>query len=166
MSESTKPAAASLAEIKAAFPKFKAEFVLSCIERSLPMASVMTEALAAMDEEMQALKAKLAQYEQQEEQAKAKSMEEEELAKAKAMEEEKEEEEVEAKAKAKARLGVRPVAKAAGGSASKPSATAQWTGSVSSKVASGLSRSQAIHAVEREFPGLRQQMIEEANAAR
>ena len=163
----TKPVAASLAEIKAAFPKAKAEFVLNCIERQLPMASVMTEALAAMDEEMQALKAKLAQYEQQEEQAKAKAMEDEKEMEAKAMEHpEKDDEEVEAKAKAKARLGVKPVARSAGGSTPKQSATAQWTGSVSAKVAAGLSRAQAIHAVEREFPGLREQMIEEANASR
>jgi hypothetical protein len=159
MSESTKPVAASLAEIKAAFPKAKAEFILTCIERQLPMASVMTDALAAMDEELNTLRAKVAKFE---EEAAAKAMETEEEVVPPVTEEDKEE--VEAKAKAKAKSGVRPVAKSASGSVPKQSATAQWTGSVSAKVSSGLSRAQAIHAVEREFPGLREQMIEEANA--
>jgi ATP-dependent protease ClpP protease subunit len=163
----TQPVAASLAEIKAAFPKAKAEFVLNCIERQLPMASVMTEALAAMEEELQEVKAKLAQYEQKEQESQAKSMQDEEEMKAKAMEtEEDDDEEPEAKVKAKAKLGVKPVAKSASGSMPKQSATAQWTGAVSAKVNGGLSRAQAIHAVERDFPGLRLQMIEEANASR
>jgi ATP-dependent protease ClpP protease subunit len=157
----TKPVAASLAEIKAAFPKAKAEFVLNCIERQLPMASVMTDALAAMDEELNALRAKVAKFE---EEAAAKAMETEEEVVLPATEDDKEG--VEAKAKAKAKIGVKPVAKSAGGSTSRPSATAQWTNNVSVKASSGLSRAQAIHAVEREFPGLRQQMIEEANASR
>jgi hypothetical protein len=157
----TKPVAASLAEIKAAFPKAKAEFVLNCIERQLPRASVMTDALAAMDEELNSLRAKVAKFE---EEAAAKAMETEEEVVPPTTEDDKEE--VEAKAKAKAKIGVKPVAKSASGSAPKQSATAQWTGSVSAKVSSGLSRAQAIHAVEREFPGLREQMVEEANASR
>lgn len=152
MSE-TKPVAASLAEIKAAFPKAKAEFVLNCIERSLPMASVMTEALAAMEEELTQAKAKLAEYEQKETMAKA----EMEIS----VEEEKPEEEMTAKAKAKS--GVKPVAKS---TASKPSAKAQWETLVSAKVASGMPKAKAIMAVNRDNPGLRESMVEEINLAR
>lgn len=160
----TKPVAASLSEIKAALPKAKAEFILNCIERSLPMASVLSEAFLAMDEELTATKAKLAEYESKaaamEEETAAKATEDEEMAKAKAMEEE--EEEVVAKAKAKS--GVKPVAKAK--SANKLNAKATWESAFSTKIASGILRAQAIKMIDKEQPGLRQQMIEESNQAR
>jgi ATP-dependent protease ClpP protease subunit len=152
----TTPVAASLQEIKAAFPKAKAEFVLSCIERQLPMASVMSDALAAMDEELTMAKAKLAQYEQTEQ---AKAMENEEMAKAKAMEKDPEEEEMMAKAKAK--TGVKPVAKST--SSSKPSAKAQWDAAVSSYEAKGVARGKALSMVNKAHPGLRQQMLAEVS---
>lgn len=162
----TKPVAASLAEIKAALPKAKAEFILNCIERSLPMASVLSEAFLAMDEELTATKAKLAEYESKaaamEQETAAKAMEDEEMAKAKAMEEEEVEEEMVAKAKAKS--GVKPVAKAK--SASKLNAKATWDSAFAAKVASGVPRAQAVKLIDKEQPGLREQMIEEANQSR
>ncbi len=146
----SQPVAASLSEIKAAFPKAKAEFVLKCLERSLPMASVMTEMISMMEEENNALRAEM-------EQMKAKAMEEE-AAKAKAMEDEEEK----AKAVAQAKAGVKPVAKAGG--STKPSAKAQWYAEVNRRLELGISRVAAIKAIEVEMPGLRQQMLDEVNA--
>jgi hypothetical protein len=158
----TQPVAASLAEIKAAVPKMKADFVLSCLEKKLPLASVMTEALGAMEEELTALRAKLAQYEQ-DEAAKAMEPEEEVVPESKAMEDE--EEKVEAKAKAKAKLGVKPVAKSALGSSGKPSATVQWSEAVESLMPVAKSKVKAAALANKKFPGLRQAMIDEANAS-
>jgi predicted phage tail protein len=124
------------------------------------MASVMTEALGAMEEEMVALRAKVAEYEQKMAAMETKpveGMEEEEPA---AVEEE--EEEVVAKVKAKA--GVKPLAKSR--TSGQVSAKASWDGALSAKVTAGMSRAEAIRAIEKECPGLRESMIEEVNQAR
>ena len=161
----TQPAAASLAEIKAAFPKAKADFIVRCLEKSLPMASVMTEALAAMEEELTQAKAKLAEYESKKVEEPM-AMEDEELVV------EVEDDEMvmpKAKAKAKARsvpkgvAGVKPVAKTTQGGSSM-SAKASWTAKINEKVKSGMSRAQAIRDVDSEFPSLREQMIAEVNS--
>lgn len=152
-----KPVAATVQEIKAAFPKAKAEFVLSCIEKSLPMASVASAAAEEMMKENEELVAKVSAME--DELGKAKAMIDE-AAKAKAMEGEEETvEEESAKATAK-RTGVAPVAR---GTASKPSARVQWSESIDKKVTAGMSRPDAIMAVDRDNPGLRAAMIAEAN---
>ena len=164
----TQPAAASLAEIKAAFPKAKAEFIVRCLEKSLPMASVMTEALAAMEEELMQAKAKLAEYESSKEEEPI-AMEEDELSAE--MEEEEEKPMAKAKAKAKAKStqrplsGVKPVAKPTQGGSSM-SAKAKWRGEVESRIKAGMSRERAIDAVERECPGLRHEMLEESKLVR
>lgn len=161
MTEST-PVAATVQQIKAAFPKAKAEFVLSCIEKSLPMASVASAAAEEMMKENETLraenemlKAKAMEYEN------AKAMEDEEKPDAKAegedMEEEKKEDTM---AKARAR-GAKPVAK---GTSGKPSAAARWKDSIQAKVAAGIPRAQAIMAVDVENPGLRTQYLAEVNA--
>lgn len=156
----TQPVAASLSDIKAAFPKAKAEFVLKCLERSLPMASVMTEMVSMMEEENNALRAEL-------DDLKAKAMQDEEQ-KAKAMDDEKakaeydEEDDEEEVGKAKAKAGVRPVAKSRSGS--KPSAKAQWHAELTRRIELGASRAAAIKAIEVEMPGLRQQMLDEVNS--
>lgn len=151
---SSEPIAATIEEIEAKFPNMKPERILACVKKKLPMASVMTEALAAMEEELTAAKAKLAEYEQ-----KMAAKAEMEIS---VEEEPKEEEEMMAKAKAKA--GVKPVAKAVG--SSKPSAKAQWDSLISAKVASGLPRAKATLAVAKEHPSLREQMVEEVNLER
>lgn len=145
---STEPVAATIEEIEAKFPNMKPERILACVKKKLPMASVMTEALSAMEEEMMALRAKLAEYE----------------TKAKAMEEMKPEEEPEPEMKAQAKSGVKPVAKAT--SSSKPSAKLQWESLLSAKISAGLPRAKAIKAIDLESPGLREQMVEEINIAR
>jgi len=162
MSESQKPVAASLAEIKAAFPKAKAEFLVSCLEKSLPMASVMSEALSAMDEELQALRAQLADANAKlsakaEEPAVVEEVVEEEVA----MEEEEEVPAAKAKAKAK---GVSPVAKIA--TPSRKSATAEFESKIQAILATGKPRVAAVRAILVENPELHQRMLEEANAKR
>ena len=161
MPEST-PVAATLQEIKAAFPKAKAEFVVRCLERSLPMASVASAAIEEMMAENEQLRAKCVAME--EEMAKAKAMEsetdtegedEEELVPA-AMEDE------EKKPEAKARAGVRPVAKAR---TSGPSARVRWDQAVDAAMAkTGNNKMKAVALANRNNPGLREAFLAEANA--
>lgn len=143
MSDTQAPVAATLAEIKKAFPKAKAEFVISCLERSLPLASVMSDALAAMDAENQGLKAKLAEME-------AKAME---------MPPEEESEEM---AKAQVKRGVKPVAKST--TTTSVDSRVVWNQKIEAKVSQGLARNKAVLAVNRENPGLREKMLEEVNS--
>jgi ATP-dependent protease ClpP protease subunit len=152
---SSEPVAATIEEIEAKFPTMKADRVLACIKRKLPMASVMTEALGAMEEEMMGLRAKLAQYET-EASAKAMETEEETLAKAKAMEEE------EMLAKAKAKSGVKPLAKAT--TSGKPSAKAQWESLVAEQVKAGVSKPKAVMALVRSHSDIHQAMLAEVNS--
>jgi hypothetical protein len=163
----TQPAAASLAEIKAAFPKAKADFIVRCLEKNLPMASVMTEALAAMEEELMQVKAKLAEYESAKPEDPMAMDGEEEVV----VEMEKEEEVPVAKAKAKAKAkpsqkpiaGVKPVVKPTQTSGVM-SAKAAWESKIAAKVGLGLPRAKAVRAVIAENPGLREQMLEEVNS--
>lgn len=161
----TQPVAASLAEIKAAFPKAKAEFVLNCLEKSLPMASVMTEALSAMEEEVTALRAKLAKYESMDATEEPAAMDGE-------METDDEEEVVvvpaanaksNPKAQVKKTIGVKPVAKAVKVSGGM-SAKASWESKIAAKISSGLPRAQAVRSVILENPGLHDEVIAEANS--
>src|SRR5690606_29278745 len=62
MSES-QPVAATIQEIRSAFPKAKAEFVLKCLERSLPMASVASAAAEEMMTENEQLQSRVAELE-------------------------------------------------------------------------------------------------------
>ena len=144
--------AATIEEIEAAFPRMKPDRILACVKRKLPMASVMTEALGAMEEELMAAKAKLAEYEQ--------------MAAAKAATEvsiETEPTEEEMMAKAKAKSGVKPLAKA---TTTKPSAKSQWDSLLAAKVAQGVPRAKAVLQIRSECPGLCEQMVEEHNIAR
>lgn len=158
MSES-QPVAASIDEIEAAFPKAKASFVLNCLKKKMPMASV---AQAAVEEMM---------AENQELMAKCKAMEEE-LAKYKGMESEVEEdademameqEEEMAKAKAKARTRIAPVATPRR-STSGISAKVKWDSAFNTCLAKcNGDRAKAARMTNKENPGLREQMVAEAN---
>lgn len=160
MSDS-KPVAATIQEIRTAFPKAKADFVLSCVEKSLPMASVASAAAEEMMNENEELKAQLASAMEEINAFKAKAMEEEESAKAKAMEEE--EKEVEAKATATARrTGVTPLAR---GTAGNPSAFARWSEAVTAALPKAKGdRMKAVAIVNRENPGLREAYLAEVNS--
>lgn len=156
---STAPVAATLQEIKAAFPKAKADFIVKCLERSLPMASVATAAAEEMMAENEDLKTKCKAME--EELAKYKAMEsesddDEEKPDARA---EEDEEKVEAKAKAR---GVKPVAKAR---TSGPSASVRWEQAIEAALPKCRgNRVKAAAMANRNHPGLRAAMVAEANA--
>lgn len=157
MSDS-KPVAATVQEIKTAFPKAKSDFIVRCLERQLPMASVAQVAAEEMMTENETLAMKVAAME--DELMKARAMMEELATKAKGMETETEEPVLEETAKAK-KTGVDPVAR---GTSGKPSARAQWQSEVNARVQSGKTRSEAILSIERDMPGLRAAMVAEANA--
>jgi ATP-dependent protease ClpP protease subunit len=161
------PVAATLQEIKAAFPKAKADFIVKCLERSLPLASVATAAAEEMMTENEELKKQVSAM--TEELAKYKSMDEE-AAKAKAMDEDEDEESAKAKAmdedeekhEAKARSGVRPVAKAKTGS---PSARVRWESAIDAALPKcGNNKMKAVALASRNNPGLREAFVAEVNA--
>jgi len=157
---STAPVAATLQEIKAAFPKAKADFIVKCLEKSLPLASVASAAAEEMMSENEELKTKCRAME--EEIAKYKAMESEsvdEEEKPEARAEEDEEEKPEAKAKAR---GAKPVAKAR---TSGPSARVRWESAIDAAMAKcGNNKMKAVAMASRTNPGLREAFIAESNA--
>jgi ATP-dependent protease ClpP protease subunit len=158
MTEST-PVAATVQQIKAAYPKAKAEFVLSCIEKALPMASVASAAAEEMMKENEELKAKVSALEEEMAKAKAKAECDEEKPDAKAEGEDDTEEKVEAKAKAR---GAKPVAK---GTSGRPSASARWNDAIESALPKcNGNKMKAVALASRNNPGLREAMLAEVNA--
>jgi ATP-dependent protease ClpP protease subunit len=162
---SVAPVAATLQEIKAAFPKAKADFIVKCLERSLPLASVATAAAEEMMSENEELKAKCKAMEEEiaSYKAKAESDDEEEKPEAKAKaESESEDDEEEKKPEAKARSGVKPVAKAKTGS---PSARVRWESAVDAALPKcNGNKMKAVALASRNNPGLREAFIAEVNA--
>lgn len=151
MSESQKPVAATVSEIKRKFPKAKADFIVKCMEKEMAMEEVVTTAMEETMMENETLSAKVAAMEQ-------------ELAalKAKAMEMEMEPEEEKPMLVAKAKAGVTPVAKSQ--SASSISARARWNDAIQAKVKLGYPKARAVVAVNKENPGLRELMLSEVNS--
>jgi len=151
MSES-QTVAASVEEIEAAFPKAKADFILSCVKQKLPMASVATVAVKEMMAENEALLAKVAAMEEEMSKAKAEA-----TATAEAVAMEDGEEEVEAKAS-----GVKAIAKA---KTSGPSAQVRWDSAVDSCLPKcNGNRTKAVAMANRANPGLREAFIAEVNS--
>ena len=157
MTESV-PVAATVREIRTAYPSAKSDFVLSCLEKQLPMASVAGAVAAEMSKEFEEMKTANAAMTEEITAYKAKAMEDDE-AKAKAMEDD--EEKVEAKATAKAK-GVKPVAKATAG---RPSAKARWDEAVESSITKcGGNKMRGVAMASKNNPGLRESMLTEVNA--
>jgi ATP-dependent protease ClpP protease subunit len=151
MSES-QTVAASVEEIEAAFPKAKADFILSCVKQKLPMASVATVAVKEMMAENEALLAKVAAMEEEMSKAKAEA-----TATAEAVAMEDGEEEVEAKAS-----GVKAIAKA---KTSGPSAQVRWDSSIESCLPKcNGNKVKAVAMANRLNPGLRQAFLDEVNS--
>lgn len=147
--------AATVKQIKSAFPKAKADFVIRCMEKEMPMEEVGAEYSEELEKENETLSAKVKAMEDELTALKAKAMEEE-LAKAKAMEEE------EPAAQKPVARGVAPVAKASG---NRPVAAAiQWNKIVGDFVAQGMTKAKAAQRAVREHRDVHQQMIAEANA--
>jgi ATP-dependent protease ClpP protease subunit len=146
--------AASLKQIKAAFPKAKADFVIRCMEKEMTIEEVNASAMDEVQAENESLYAKV------------KAMEEELAAMkaAKAMEEPKpdamddDEEEVVGKAPSAA---VAPVAKAR--RAPAISARVRWNEVIENYEKSGLSRLQSAQKACREHRDLHNELLAEAN---
>jgi len=154
MSDSQKPVAATVKQIKAAFPKAKSDFIVRAMEQEMPMEQVAaTFATEAMSENemliarISALETEMAAYK-----AALPGTPEEVIQPAAAMEEE---------VKAVARSGVKPVAKAR--SASVATAKSKWDSAISDCVSKGIPRAKALSVVNRNNPGLREQMNSEAS---
>jgi len=164
MADST-PVAATVQEIKTAFPKAKSDFIVRCLERQLPIASVAQVAAEEMMTENESLAAKVAAME--EELTSARAMMEELASRAKAMEGEEKPEEAKAeydeKEEAKARrTGVTPVAR---GTAGKPSASVRWNEAVSQCLTrTNGDRVKAVALANKQNPGLREAYLAEVNA--
>ncbi len=165
MPEST-PVAATLKEIKAAFPKAKAERVIAWALKEMPMASVAAAAAEEMMTENEELAAKckameeeLAKYKAAELEISTDDEDEEEKPDAKAKAEEDEEEKPDAKAKAR---GVKPVAKAR---TSGPSASTRWDNAIENALPKcGGNKMKAVALANRNNPGLREAYLAEVNA--
>jgi len=157
MSESQAPVAATIKEIKAAYPKAKAEFIVKCMEQQMPMPQVAEAAYAEVMIDNQSLADRIAALE-----ATIAQMQADEVTEVPPM----------AAAPSaplpsqvpdipKAKSGVTPVAK------SRPSvisAKDDWVNKIQAKVATGLPKDKAVSIVNRENPGLREQMLSEVNS--
>lgn len=137
------PVAATLQEIKAAFPKAKADFVVKCLEKSMPMASVASAAVEEMMAENQALRAEI------------------DTLKAAAVPVDPAAPEVEVEMPAKT-TGVKALAKAKTGGS--PSARVRWDAAVAASLplCKGDKMKAVAHA-NRNNPGLREAFLQEAN---
>ena len=156
MSESQSPVAATVKQIKAAFPLAKADFVIRCMEQEMPMEKVYEAAADEAMTENQALVARIAALETEMSALKAA------VPSAPLPSHTPDVEEEQSKAKASAKSGVKPIAKAS--TVPVASAKARWNEAISAKVASGLDRMKAAREVNKEQPELREQMLEEANS--
>jgi ATP-dependent protease ClpP protease subunit len=148
MSETTR-VAASLKQIKAAFPKAKADFVIRCMEKDMTVEEVGAAAMEELNAENETLSAKV------------KAMEDELAAlKAEMAEPKQEEEEVVAVAP---KAAVAPVAKARS-AAPAISARNRWNEVIAKYEQNGLSRPQAAAKAVREHRDLHAELLQEANS--
>lgn len=152
MAQQNEPVAASVKEIRAAFPNLSSDFVLGCVEKSLPMAEVAVAAAEAMENKLESLQA-----ENDEMRAKLEAMEKEATeAKATA--------DAEAKATADAQAAAsanQPVANAS--NSTGKTARVRWNEAVQACVSEGMSKYKAVASANRRHPGLRAEMLAEAN---
>jgi len=170
MAEVNKPVAASVKQIKAAFPKMKADFVVRCLEQELPLESVATSAAEelmieneALTSVVQSLEAELMQLKLLTEEAESVPATETETETVPLMMEDDEEELV---AKATARGTLRPVARSKAKGSSFAGATAKWDAAIVACVAKAGSRQRAAIMANKQNPGLREQMLAECKAKR
>jgi hypothetical protein len=157
LSESPNTVAATVKQIKAAFPQAKADFVMRCIEQEMPMEKVYEAAASEAMTENQSLLARIAALETEMSALKAASP----SAPLPTQNPDVETEEM-SRAKASAKSGVKPIAKAP--AIPVASAKARWADAIAAKVASGMDRMRAAREVNREQPELREQMLSEANS--
>lgn len=155
-SEEVKPMAATVKAIKQKYPMASSDFIVKAMEEEMTEEQVAEELIKELTAQNKELMGKLAAMEEYMDKAKAESMEEEEKEEEVAEEEEK----VETKA---AKRGSAPVARVPSASAPKKTAQARWREAIDGYVAKGMSRQRAAQYVNRDYPELREQLIEEAN---
>jgi len=149
--------AATIQQIKAAYPKAKSDFVVKCLEQSMPMPQVAAAAMEEVTAENTDLAARLDAVIA-------------ELTALKAANESEEMAEPVAQipvamapappTQPVARSGVKPVAK--GVAQASKSATAKWNDEVSAFEAKGNLRGMALSMANKKNPGLREQMLAES----
>lgn len=157
MTESV-PVAATVQQIRAAYPKAKAEFVLSCIEKSLPMASVASAAAEEMMKENEDLKTQCQAMTEELNALKANAAAEEAPAEDPA---EPDKDDIPSAPSAKSR-GVKPIAK---GTAARPSASVRWNKAIEDALPKcNGNKMKAVALANRNHPGLREEYLAEVNA--
>lgn len=153
MSETLKPVAATVQQIKQAFPKAKAEFIVKCMEQQMPMEQVAVTAGNDAMAENESLVSRIAAMETELAAMKAKAMETEVV---------EEEIPVATVAPVAKTTGVKPVSKATT-SASSISAKTKWNEALQASMSRGVPKAKAVLLVNKEHPGLREQMLAEVN---
>lgn len=156
---------ATAKSIKSRWPLAKSDFVVAALEQEMTDEQVAEKMVCEVMQENEQLKAKLAAMEQEMVALKAKAQEMQTMP---ATEEEDDEEEtsVVVVPAAKARPGVLPVASAAAPAAARKTARQQWNDVVADYVAKGLTKTQAAAKMARNHRDLQAAVIEEANANR
>ena len=148
---------ATAKSIKARWPLAKSDFVVAALETEMTDEQVAEKMMSEVMQENEQLKARLAAMEQEMVALKAKA---EEMTVE--VEKEDEEEKVLMPA-AKARPGVSPVVSPSAPVAARKTARQQWNDLLADYVAKGLSKPQATKRMARDHRDLQQAMIEEAN---
>lgn len=153
VSEAPKKVAATVKQIKAAYPKASADFIVQCMSDEMSMEEVQKEMASSLAMENEELKAKVAAMEEELMSLKAKA---EETVEQEVVAEEEEEQPV------ARRRGAAPVASPVS-STPKKSATQRWQAAIAEATAKGMDRQRAVIAANRNNPGLREEMLAEAN---
>ena len=163
-------AEASFKDLKTAFPRASADFIVRCQSKGHDLNAARAEfdeenakALEEKDKELAEAKAGFEEF-QKETEAKAKAEEEEKVAtEAKAKAEEEEEKKA---AEAKAKAGVRP---AGGGTAKATGSASGFRAAVNDRMSLGngmMSRARAVSEIVHEEPELHREFVQAANAGR
>ena len=161
------PMGATFQELKTAFPRARADFIVSCLDKGHTLDKARAEfdeqqakALEETTKELEETKAGFEEFKKNaEEEAKAAEEEKKEAeAKAKAQEEEEKE-----AAEAKAKAGVKA---AASGKAKGGQTASAFHDAVNERIKLGLTRAQAVAETVHENPELHQKYVQAANAGR
>lgn len=155
-SMSSQPVAASVSEIKAAFPKAKAEFIVRCMEQAMPMPEVQQAMNTDLQSENEQMAARIADLEQQ---LAAMSAQAEVIV----VPSEEEEEPAPPMMAAKAKSGVQPIARAASSSPAVQPAKTRWQKALDECLPLAGNKIKAAAMANRKYPGLREEMLSEVN---
>lgn len=152
---------ATAKSIKARWPLAKSDFVVAALEHEMTDEQVAEKMVSEVMQENEQLKARLAAMEQEMVALKAKA---EEMKTVEVEEEDDDEEEnMVLMPAAKARPGVSPVAAPSAPAASRKSARQQWNDLLADYVAKGMTKPQAAKRMARDHRDLQQAMIDEVN---